>query len=235
MYVAGKSETARGGPEKALLSIEQTASRMRHRFVVTNRGREERGEFEYPVEGESRNSMRGLSIHSRTSWEGGSLIVNGRATLPGDGGEMVVREKFTLGSGGKNLTLERHQTFGGRENKETLFFERASPEAIAEFNRPEKKAGEQYKNLRVLGEIPSSELLPTMIRFQAALGVKCDHCHVPNQWEREKRAAKQVARKMIEMVHSINRVHFDGRAAVSCETCHRGQPKPSTGQAAAKQ
>jgi len=65
-----------------------------------------------------------------------------------------------------------------------------------------------------------------MVRFQSELGVKCDHCHVPNEWEKDDRAAKQTARKMILMVRAINRDHLAGKTEVSCRICHGGKPKP---------
>jgi hypothetical protein len=43
---------------------------------------------------------------------------------------------------------------------------------------PEKTAGETFKNVQVLKDIPASKFMPTMFFIAASLGVGCDHCHV---------------------------------------------------------
>jgi hypothetical protein len=62
--------------------------------------------------------------------------------------------------------------------------------------------------------------------YNRALGVECSHCHVPDQWADDSKAAKATARKMIQMVPMLN-VKLRGVGEVSCWTCHRGQVKPS--------
>jgi hypothetical protein len=64
--------------------------------------------------------------------------------------------------------------------------------------------------------------------MRTSLGVRCDYCHVAENgkyWMDDK-PAKQTARKMLEMVASINKDNFGGRPVVTCNTCHRGSPKP---------
>lgn len=39
-------------------------------------------------------------------------------------------------------------------------------------------AGKVYKNITVLNNLPANKLIPTMHDWSAALGVKCDFCHV---------------------------------------------------------
>lgn len=62
--------------------------------------------------------------------------------------------------------------------------------------------------------------------FNRALGVDCAHCHEPDRWEDDSKAAKATARRMIEMVPALN-AKLRGIGEVSCWTCHRGQVKPS--------
>lgn len=94
-----------------------------------------------------------------------------------------------------------------------------------------KTAGEFYKNIKVLKNIPASRLLPTMHFIEAALGMNCGNCHVRDQqkgWEfdKDKKPEKRKARMMIRMMESINNKSFKGHMAVTCFTCHRGSPDP---------
>ena len=57
--------------------------------------------------------------------------------------------------------------------------------------------------------------------FEASLGVGCNYCHAPERDKDTER--KDIARKMVQMVHAVNRDTFEGDAEVTCYTCHRGQ------------
>ncbi|HET9308434.1 MAG TPA: c-type cytochrome, partial [Candidatus Sulfotelmatobacter sp.] len=89
-----------------------------------------------------------------------------------------------------------------------------------------KKAEEQFKNIRILKGIPADQLFPTMEFMSASLGVNCEFCHVKNAFEKDDKKPKQTARKMMEMMFTINRENFDGRRNVTCYSCHRGDAKP---------
>jgi photosynthetic reaction center cytochrome c subunit len=91
----------------------------------------------------------------------------------------------------------------------------------------EKPAEQVFKNIQVLKGLPSSQLVPTMQFMSGSLGVPCEHCHVDPR-DSDAKKEKGTARKMIEMVNAINRDNFEGRAEVTCSSCHHGQPKPST-------
>lgn len=91
---------------------------------------------------------------------------------------------------------------------------------------PQEKTAEQvYKNIQVLKGVPASQIDPTMALVSGSLGVKCNYCHV-NPFEKDDKPQKLVARKMMRMVLDLNKGSFGGQAAVSCYTCHRGQPQP---------
>lgn len=89
----------------------------------------------------------------------------------------------------------------------------------------EKTAGEAYKNIQVLKDIPASQLLPGMHYMTTALGVECNYCHV-NPWESDQKQTKKTARKMMQMLFAINKDNFDGRTEVTCYTCHQGNHSP---------
>ena len=88
-----------------------------------------------------------------------------------------------------------------------------------------------FKNIQVLKGIPVDEFMGTMGLFSAALSVCCGDCHTGAgtdhpQWEADP-PRKRVARRMIEMVNSINKQNFNGRQVVTCWTCHRGAQSPA--------
>jgi hypothetical protein len=92
----------------------------------------------------------------------------------------------------------------------------------------EPTAGQAFKNIKVLKDMPASQLMPVMHLMRSALGTRCDFCHVTegNQYELDTKEEKETAREMIRMVFAINKENFDGRTAVTCNTCHRGQEHP---------
>ena len=89
-----------------------------------------------------------------------------------------------------------------------------------------KTAGQQFKNIEVLKDIPADQLIPTMQFMAGSLGVGCEFCHVEHQMDKDDKKEKQVARKMIEMELAIDKNHFKGELDVTCYTCHRGAAHP---------
>ncbi len=94
-----------------------------------------------------------------------------------------------------------------------------------------KTAGQFFKNVKVLKNIPADRLLPTMHFIEAGVGMNCGNCHVRDrekgwQFDKDDKPEKRKARKMIEMMEAINKNSFKGHQEVTCFTCHRGQPDP---------
>lgn len=83
-----------------------------------------------------------------------------------------------------------------------------------------------FKNVQVLKDLPPNQMNPAMHLISGALGVGCQYCHILEQWERDDRPQKQIARSMIAMMSAINRNSFGGAQIVTCYTCHQGKPKP---------
>jgi hypothetical protein len=84
---------------------------------------------------------------------------------------------------------------------------------------------EVFKNVTALKGIPVDEFMGTMGLFSAALSMCCGECHDTEKWEVET-PRKRTARRMVEMVNTINRTSFGGRQVVTCWTCHRGRDRP---------
>lgn len=83
-------------------------------------------------------------------------------------------------------------------------------------------AGEKFKNVRVLTEMPAEQMGKVMNMISASLGVNCSYCHEGTNFAKENVGHKDDARKMLTMTLGINTAHFEGRPSVSCYTCHRG-------------
>lgn len=91
---------------------------------------------------------------------------------------------------------------------------------------PSATAEHTFKNIQVLKDIPSNQLIPAMQFITASLGVECGFCHVENHFEQDDKKPKLIARKMMSMMIAINQNNFDGHREVTCNTCHRGSRIP---------
>ncbi len=106
----------------------------------------------------------------------------------------------------------------------------ANSQSLVQSQSPDesKKAGEKFRNVQVLSEMPADEMGKVMNMISASLGVNCNFCHEGTQFAKENVGKKDVARAMLTMTLGLNRDFFHGRAEVNCYTCHRGQTRPST-------
>jgi|SRR6185503_13972761 hypothetical protein len=91
----------------------------------------------------------------------------------------------------------------------------------------EERAEHKYKNIQLLRGIPAERLTKIMFSFKASLGVDCTYCHIKDQFEKDDKPAKQVARKMIQLVRDTN-AKLGSMTRVTCFTCHRGQTRPAS-------
>lgn len=97
-----------------------------------------------------------------------------------------------------------------------------------------RSAGEVFKNVQLLKNIPAGRFLRIMdLGYSQSLGVDCSHCHVENEWDLDDKRPKKAAREMIVLVNDINAKlaempHIDNtEPVVNCTTCHRGYVKPA--------
>jgi len=96
----------------------------------------------------------------------------------------------------------------------------------AQPSSPSKTTDQVFKNIQVLKGIPSDQLIPAMQFISSSLGVQCDFCHMAGAFEKDDKKPKQTARKMMQMMIIINQENFDSHREVTCNTCHRGSPRP---------
>jgi photosynthetic reaction center cytochrome c subunit len=90
----------------------------------------------------------------------------------------------------------------------------------------QKTAGEVYKNVRVLKEIPSGQLIASMQFMSSSLGVQCTFCHVEGHFEKDDKKPKQTARDMMQMMFALNKNSFKNQREITCYSCHRGAQNP---------
>ncbi len=90
-----------------------------------------------------------------------------------------------------------------------------------------KTAEQVYKNIKVLTGTPASQLNQAMHLIEGATGMNCTVCHVEGQFDKDDKAPKATARKMMQMVMDLNKNSFDGKQVVTCYTCHQGHPVPN--------
>lgn len=97
-----------------------------------------------------------------------------------------------------------------------------------------KTAGETFKNVTTasLKDLSVDDFIASMGVIAADLGFDCADCH-PNagsdqvDWVFDT-PRKETARRMIDMVTTINRTNFGGVQRVTCWTCHHGRDIPGT-------
>lgn len=138
--------------------------------------------------------------------------------------------------------------YAAQEKSPVTTSEPSTPEAIKQLNddsvatlskqiagREDQPAEAVFKNIKILTGVPAGNLLKIMqFGYSRSLGVSCVHCHVPGQWDKDDKSAKQITRDMSKMAHTIIfdlLRNIDGlkdrNPLVNCTTCHRGQLKPA--------
>ena len=87
--------------------------------------------------------------------------------------------------------------------------------------------GSDVQSERLFGDLTAERVRAVMDGFNRALGVECTHCHVQDQWLDATKPQLATARNMYRMVQALNAGALNGVAEISCQTCHRGEVRPS--------
>jgi hypothetical protein len=85
-------------------------------------------------------------------------------------------------------------------------------------------AGERYKSVRVLSDIPATQVIEVMSVIAGSLGVTCSLCHT-DAFASDEKPNKEKARQMILMTRRIDQ-EFGGHGTITCNTCHQGRAVP---------
>jgi hypothetical protein len=102
--------------------------------------------------------------------------------------------------------------------------------------RESEPAGEVFQNVKQLSTTPARTFLAIMNGgYARALGVKCTHCHVEQNYASDEKRPKRAAREMAVMHRIINQqlagmeniaTPRDQNRSINCSTCHRGLVDP---------
>src|SRR3954471_8001347 len=103
--------------------------------------------------------------------------------------------------------------------------------------REDEPAGTVFRNVRIawLRTAPAGLFLEIMEGgYAKALGVRCTHCHVQDDFASDEKRPKRAAREMAIMHKAINdqlsrMQHLRGTGDerfINCSTCHRGAVDP---------
>jgi hypothetical protein len=87
-------------------------------------------------------------------------------------------------------------------------------------------AGQKFKSIKILNEMPADEMGKVMNMMSASLGVDCKFCHAENDFAREGFEHKDTARQMLKMTFELNKNYFESRPEINCNTCHQGKAQP---------
>lgn len=167
----------------------------------------------------------GVPTRLITSSEGGVFTVSGETA----GRPNTFKRTYELSSDGQTLTLHSLSNNNGKEAESTIVLSKQPDIAAAPLRAPEETAEKRFKNVKTpLKELPASEFIDSMRYFAWSLGKNCEFCHVQHKMDLDDKKEKKTARKMIEMVASIDAEHFKNHPAVRCFTCHEGHEHPLT-------
>ena len=103
----------------------------------------------------------------------------------------------------------------------------APPGADAGAGKP--ASNDKPKNLKALPSSWTTAKVTDYMKKQVSrgLGVKCDACHVKDDYAADTNKKKLAARKMISLTDGINRDFFKKKPTVTCFTCHKGKEAPA--------
>ncbi len=89
-------------------------------------------------------------------------------------------------------------------------------------------AGQKFKSIKILNEMPADQMGKVMNMMSASLGVNCAFCHAANDGDYEKEGFehKDAARQMLKMTFELNKNYFEGRPEINCNSCHQGKAHP---------
>jgi len=218
-----------GGPKPTnyIVIIQQESSKITELIGTWDqRGGERRSTLTYDMAGPkpSMNSLRGIPMRTKPTWDGANLVLDSQVAAQKP---MKVHETWTLSADGKTLTMAGVNKVATQSMNTSMVLEK-QPDSVGDpLRKPEQKAGERFKNVKVLKDVPASQLLDSMGGFSLAMGKNCEFCHVQGKMDLDEKKEKGTARKMIEMTHNINAQNFDGKMEVRCYTCHKGLAHPA--------
>jgi len=171
---------------------------------------------------------QGVPTRLTASFQGNTLTVAGET--PGHP-DSTVNRTYELSADGQTLTVNSVVRNAGKAQQSTVVLTKQADAAGEPLRKPEELAEKHFKNVKTsLKELPASQFMDTMHYFSWSLNKPCTFCHVERKFDVDDKKEKGTARKMIDMVASIDEHNFEGHPAVRCFTCHEGHAHPLTHQ-----
>ena len=89
----------------------------------------------------------------------------------------------------------------------------------------DETAGQRFKSIKVLNDMPADQMGKVMNMMSASLGVDCKFCHASNDGDYEKEGFehKDMARKMLKMTFDLNKNYFEGKHFATVEVKYAKQ------------
>jgi Photosynthetic reaction centre cytochrome C subunit len=88
-------------------------------------------------------------------------------------------------------------------------------------------AGQKFKSIKVLNDMPADQMGKVMNQMSSSLGVNCAFCHTStDDFSKEGGEHKDTAREMVTMTFELNKKYFNGRPEINCNSCHNGKSHP---------
>ena len=221
------AKTQHGGtpPEDMRVKIDQNGSDITIVLRIRTKALEEFVTERIRVGADdNKNEIHGATMISKAAWDGATLAVDSVAKF-GDK-ELRLNDRWSLSPDKQTLTMQEHHQFGSEPAADDIIVFDRQTDAVWEPPQPPKPAEQVYKNIQVMKGVPAPRLMSAMQFFTKSLGVECAYCHVPKEFEKDDKPAKNTARKMLNMVHDINGANFPNNQVISCWMCHRGSAKP---------
>jgi hypothetical protein len=221
-----KSQVAGPPVAQYLVIIEQHGPKLSQLTGTSGQRGEQRFSYIFNTDGQpSISSYRGVPARTQSSWKDGKLVAE---TKIAGAHPSTMSDTYTLSTDGQTLTIDSAMSMGGRDMKQTIVLAKQPDSAGEPLRKPEQTAGERFKNVKLMKEVPASQFMDAMRYFTFSLGVDCEHCHVEHKFDADDKKEKEVARKMMLMTHTANEQTFGGKNEVHCYTCHRGVKEPQS-------
>jgi hypothetical protein len=213
-------------PNSIKIRIDQKPEAIEIIERSTERGQTEQVANRFVVNQETKGEMHGAPMTAHTTWDGDVLVIDSLTKFGSN--ELRMTDRFSISPDGNTLTFREVSKFGAEPERDNIRRLDRKPASSWEQDAPPKPAEQVYKNIQVLKGVPAPRVQGVMANLTRWLGVDCAHCHVPGEFEKDEKPAKNTARSMFLMVRRINQDNFGNASPVTCWTCHRGAAKPES-------